>query len=123
MPRVNLYHPLRINLSGFDRVPAEYPAGEQDVPDTVADFLRRNPAAGEVLAADGGVVTEPTIFNRESGPETVIPAPIETDDVDELMDFTRDELNEMAAEVGVSDPDSLPNKMAVAKAILDRTSA
>ena len=50
MPKkVNLAKPLRFNITGHDRVPVEFEAGEQTVPDVVADFMLVNPSLGEVL--------------------------------------------------------------------------
>lgn len=47
---VRLTAPLEFNLTGYDRVPVKLPAGEQDVPERVAEWLARNPEAGDVLA-------------------------------------------------------------------------
>ncbi len=42
---------------------------------------------------------------------------------DDLMKSTRAELNEQATEAGVADPESLPNKAAVAEAIVEAEGA
>lgn len=51
MMRVRLFEPLAFNLTGYDREAVQFPAGEQDVPDVVASFVRRNPAVGEIIEA------------------------------------------------------------------------
>lgn len=48
--RVKLYAPLSINLTGYDRVPAVYPAGElEDAPPQVVSLVLRHPELGAVV--------------------------------------------------------------------------
>lgn len=53
--RVRLTRELRLNLTGYDRLPAIYAPGEQDVPAAVAEYIAGHPSWGEVL----GVRPEP----------------------------------------------------------------
>lgn len=69
--RVRLNQPLVFNVSGFDRLPREFPAGEQDAPDSLAAWLLHNPGVGEVLGeaagdgSDGG--TPPSVAALVAG--------------------------------------------------------
>lgn len=51
MPRVQFNGTVRINLTGYDREAVTFEAGAYDVPERVAEWVRRNPSVGDVLDA------------------------------------------------------------------------
>lgn len=96
MPQVRFNGPLRINLTGYDREAVTLEAGVHDVPERIAEWVRRNPSAGEVVeepAEPGGAV----VSSR--------PSPVER--VELLASLTVAELRQRAARWGVEGSGSM----------------
>lgn len=87
--QVRLAAPLRINLTGYDREAAEFPAGECEVPEVVYDFVRRHPELGAALERFTTEVGELENVCRACGGETVVVdlGPAGADDGSRLGDF------------------------------------
>lgn len=51
MPQVKFNGAVSINLTGYDREAVTLEAGVHDVPERIAEWVRRNPSIGDVLDA------------------------------------------------------------------------
>lgn len=100
MPRVKFHQAIRFNLSGYDRMPHVFDAGEHEVSERVAEFVARNPSVGAVL---------PATEQQPSGAETT-PPPAS----DDLSSLTVAELRERARATGIEGAGSMKKAELVA---------
>ena len=94
MPRVQFYHAVRFNLSGYDRLPHVFDEGEQEVPERVGEFVRRNPSVGAVIEAPAAPESPPPMPSASAEEEAEAEAP-------GFSGLTVPQLRERARAVGI----------------------
>lgn len=90
--RVYLTAPLSYNVTGYDREETLFPAGEQLVPERVADHIARTPSVGRVLEENEAAPVQPT-------PEDVARLRARIDELEGMLINREERIRVLEAEV------------------------